>query len=295
MIANYHHRKVHRLKTLDLDAVQTFALTASLANFTRVAEATGTTQSAVSLKLKRLETFLGKRLLERTPRSVRLTNDGAAFLDHARALLAANERALMAEATPVHRLRLGISDHASGPELPVLLGRLNSADPSLALDITVGFSSALLDTFDKGKLDGVIVRQEASRRGGEALAEDEFAWFASPALAWRRSDALRIANLAAPCGVRATAIRALDAAKIPWTEAFVGGGVGAVTAAVSAGIAVAALARRIAPTGSIDAGAAFKLPRLPRSKVMLYSRVSDPRSRAALRTLAAAFRGMAAS
>jgi DNA-binding transcriptional LysR family regulator len=82
------------LKTLDLDAVRAFALVATLANFTRVAEVTGTTQSAVSLMLKRLETFLGRRLVERTPRSVRLTIDGEAFLAHAKNLLAANERAL---------------------------------------------------------------------------------------------------------------------------------------------------------------------------------------------------------
>ena len=283
------------MKTLDLDAVQTFALTAAMSNFTRVAEATGTTQSAVSLKLKRLETFLGKRLFERTPRAVRLTDDGAAFLDHARILLAANERALTAQAAPIHRLRLGISDHASGPELPQLLARLNATDASLALDVSVGFSRALLDTFDRGKLDAVIVRQEAGRRGGEMLADDPFAWFASPSFSWQRGQPLRIANLAAPCGVRAKAIRALDAARIPWTESFVGGGVAAVAAAVSAGVAVAALARRVAPVGSIDEGTALKLPRLPRSKVMLYSRVSDVRSRAALRTLAAAFRGMAAS
>ena len=117
---------------------------------------------------------------------MRLTDDGAAFLDHARTLLAANERALTAQSTPVRRLRLGISDHASGPELPELLGRLYASDPSLALDITVGFSSALLDTFDKGKLDGVIVRQEASRRGGETLADDAFGWFAAPSLQWQR-------------------------------------------------------------------------------------------------------------
>jgi len=281
------------MKTLDLDAVQTFALTASLMNFTRVAEATGTTQSAVSLKLKRLEMFLGRRLFERTPRSVRLTDEGASFLEHAKALLAANERAISAEAAPVKRLRLGISDHASGPELPMLLGRLYATDPTLALDITVDFSRPLLDTFDKGKLDGVIVRQEGSRRGGETLADDTFSWFATPSFEWRRGQSLRIANLAAPCGVRAAAIRSLDAAGITWNEAFVGGGVAAVAAAVSAGVAVAALARRIAPVGSVDVGAQFKLPRLPRSKVMLYSRVSDARSRAALRTLAAAFRGMA--
>src|SRR4029079_17751946 len=122
-------------KTLDLDAVQAFALVASLTNFTRVAEASGTTQAAVSLKLKRLEGFLGRRLVERTPRSVRLnaerrgvlaprsvrlTADGEAFLPHARALLEANQRALAPAAASLHRLRLGISDHAVGTEVPLM-------------------------------------------------------------------------------------------------------------------------------------------------------------------------------
>ncbi len=282
-------------KTLDLDAVQTFALVASLANFTRVAEASGTTQSAVSLKLKRLEDFLGRRLVERTPRAVQLTADGVAFLEHAQALLAANERALAVTRPAAHRLRLGVSDHAAGPELPALLARLKAADPGLALEVSIGYSRPLLDDFDKGALDGVIVRREGSHRGGEALADDEFAWFAAPSFARVAGEPLRIANLSPPCGVRALAIRALDAAHIPWSEAFLGGGIAAVCAAVSAGVAVAPLARRVAPVGSIDVGGALRLPKLPRSKVMLYSRVSDARSRAALRTIAAAFRGMASS
>lgn len=283
------------MKTLDLDAVRNFTLVATLANFTRVAEATGTTQSAVSLKLKRLESFLGRRLVERTPRSVRLTAEGTAFLDHARTLLAANERALNSDAAPAFRLRLGISDHAAGPELPTLLGRLNTLDPTLSLEVSIGFSHVLLDTFDKGKLDAVIARREGSRRDGEVLADDEFGWFASPDFAWRKGQPLRLASLAAPCGVRAIAIRALDGARIQWSENFVGGGVTAVAAAVSAGIGVAALARRIAPLGSIDIGPALKLPRLPRSKVVLFSRITAPRGKTALSTLAAAFKGMAAN
>ncbi|MGZ5803526.1 MAG: LysR family transcriptional regulator [Xanthobacteraceae bacterium] len=282
------------MKTLDLDAVQTFALVATLSNFTRVAEASGLTQSAISLKLKRLEDSLDRRLVERTPRSVRLTADGVAFLEHAKVLLAANERALSAASNVApFRLRLGISDHASGPELPTLLSRLASADPSLMLDVSVGFSRVLLDAYDRGKLDCVIVRREGSRRDGETLTEDEYAWFAAPTFVRDEGAPLRIANLAAPCGVRAIAIRALDGARIRWTEGFVGGGVAAVVAAVNAGIAVAALAWRVAPTGSIDVGAKFKLPALPRAKVQLYSRISTPRAKTALRTLAAAFRGMA--
>ena len=47
--------------TLDIATVQAFLLVADLQNFTRTAEALGTTQAAVSLKLQRLETLLGKR------------------------------------------------------------------------------------------------------------------------------------------------------------------------------------------------------------------------------------------
>src|SRR5439155_18788984 len=155
-----------------------------------------------------------------------------------------------------------------------------------------GFSRELLDAYAAGKLDAVIVRQEGSRRG-EKLIEDEFGWFAAPRFGWRRGETLRLAVLAPPCGVRAVALRALDKAGITWSEAFVGGGVTAVAAAALAGLALAPLARRIAPPGLIDIGPALGLPRLGASKVMLHSRVSDSTRRAALRTLSATFRSAA--
>ena len=281
------------MKPLDLETVQAFALVADLGSFTRAAEALGATQSAVSLKLKRLEDRLERRLIERTPRSVKLTTEGTAFLQNARELLAASQRALEGTATKEHRLRLGISDHAAGPELPALLSRINAFDPNLVIETAIGFSREMLDAYDGGAFEAVIARKEGSRRGGELLTEDEFGWFAAPT--HRRNGKPRLAMLAPPCGVRAMAVRALDQAKIEWTEAFIGGGVTAVSAAVISGVAVAPLAKRIAPAGSIDVGPAFGLPKLGRSKVMLYSRVSDPRSVAALRTLAAAFRSSARS
>ncbi len=278
------------MKPLDIDTVSTFVLVADLGSFTRAGEASGATQSAVSLKLKRLEAQLGRRLIERTPRSVRLTAEGGAFLAPARDLLAAHQRALAQGDERAPRLSLGVSDHAAGPELPVLLARLNALDPELAIDVTVGFSRNLLDAYDRQRVDAVVVRKEGSRRGGEMLVDDEFGWFAAPAFRHRPDRSLRLAMLARPCGVRALAIRALDTARIAWSETFCGGGVTAVSAAVISGIAVAPLARRLAPPGSVDIGSTLKLPYLGRSKVMLYSRVSDPRRRAALRTLSAAFR-----
>jgi DNA-binding transcriptional LysR family regulator len=280
-------------KTLDLTAVRAFLLVAEMRSFTRTAEAIGTTQSAVSLMLKRLEAALGRRLLVRTPRAVGLTAEGAVFLEHARSLIAANDRAVAGGTSAERRLTLGISDHAAGPELAAMLARLNAFDPGLAIEVEIGFSRPLIEAYDGGKLDAVIVRQEGSHRGGERLTEDAFGWFATPGFSHHPGDKLRLAMLAPGCGVRAVAIRALDAKRLPWREVFVGGGIAAVAAAVNAGIAIAPLARRVAPAGTVDVGPALRLPKLPRSKVMLHSRVGDPQTRAALRTLAAAFRGAA--
>ena len=281
--------------TLDIPTVRAFLLVAELQSFTRAAEALGTTQAAISMKLQRLEAVLGKRLVERSPRAVRLTADGSLFLDRAHALMEAHDRALSGELPARQQLSLGISDHAAGPELVALLARLHAVSPQLALAVTIGFSRSLLEVYDAGELDAVIVRQEGSRRGGEKLAEDEFGWFASPALQWRRGESLPLATLAPPCGVRALAIRALDKAGIEWNEAFVGGGVTAVAAAALAGLAVAPLARRVAPAGMVEIGPAHGLPRLGSSRVMLYSKVGDPAKLAALRTLAATFRSVTAS
>src|SRR5262249_25480731 len=135
--------------TLDVTAVRAFVLIADFRSFTRAAQASGMTQSAISLQLKRLETCLGSRLIERTPRSVELSTDGADFLDRARNFLTAHDRAIAgAEAAP-RRLVLGITDHAAGPELAAILARVGAFDPGLNLDIRIGLSGELLEAFEK--------------------------------------------------------------------------------------------------------------------------------------------------
>lgn len=156
-------------RPLDLDAVEAFVRIAELDSFTRAAEAMRTTQAAVSLKLKRLEERLGCRLIVRTPRYVQLSVRGAAFLQHARELLEAHDRALAEFAGARQRLTIGISDHVAGPELPALIARMNAQDPQLLIDIRIGSSGDLLQSFDRRELDTVIVRLHAGRSDGEFL------------------------------------------------------------------------------------------------------------------------------
>jgi DNA-binding transcriptional LysR family regulator len=275
---------------LDLDAVQAFIRIAELGSFTRAAEAMRTTQGAVSLKLKRLEKRLGCRLVERTPRHVQLSARGAAFLEYARELLEVQDRALTVFAGARQRLTIGISDHVAGPELPALIARMNAQDPQMLIEIRIGSSGDLLQSFDRRELDTVIVRLHAGRSDGEILTEEKFGWFAAPSWQHRAGEPLPVATLAEPCGVRAMAGQLLDAAGVPWTEIFVGGGVAAVAAAVMAGLGVAALAPRMLPFGAIDVGHKLALPDLPRLPVLLHTRVKDGRPRDALAALSAAFR-----
>ncbi|MFM0730944.1 LysR substrate-binding domain-containing protein [Paraburkholderia sediminicola] len=277
-------------RPLDLDAIQAFVLVADLGSFTRAAEVMDTSQAAMSLKLKRLEERLGYRLLERTPRVVRLSPRGDVFIGAARQLLLAHERALAGTAdAPERRLKLGISDHVAGPNLPALLGRLAAYDPLLVIEVRIAASRDVLAWFERGEIDAAIGRREGDRRDGQLLAEERLGWFAAPGWQHREGQPLKLATLAAPCGIRAIATDALDAAGIAWTEVFVGGGVMAVGAAVSAGLAVAALAQRVAPAGAVDVGEHLGLPPLPNSKVVLHTRLSDPRSQETLRAVSAAF------
>jgi len=45
-----------------------------------------------------------------------------------------------------------------------LLERLHAMSSQLSLAVTIGFSRAMLDAYDAGELDAVVVRQEGSRR-----------------------------------------------------------------------------------------------------------------------------------
>lgn len=278
------------MTTLDVDAVRAFVTIADLQSFTRAAEALGATQGAISVKLKRLEDRLGHKLIERTPRLVRVSAQGAVFLASARDFLAAHDRAVAGLSSARRRFALGIAAHVAGPEVPTLLGRLNAHDPGLTIEVRLDNSRNLLDAFDRGEIDAAIIRREDDRRDGEVLAPEHFGWFATPGFTRREGEPLRLAALAPSCGVRDVATRALDAAGIGWTEIFLGGGSSAVAAAVSAGLAVAVFSCRLAPAGTVEVGQRFKLPPLPSSEIVLHSTLSDAKSREALRTLAAAFR-----
>ena len=70
-----------------LAAFRVYVRVAEARSFSAVARELGTTQPAVSRQVAALEEHLGARLLQRTTRSLALTEDGRDFLNHARRVL----------------------------------------------------------------------------------------------------------------------------------------------------------------------------------------------------------------
>jgi DNA-binding transcriptional LysR family regulator len=84
----------------DFAAMAVFARVVDSKSFSEAARQLALTKSAVSKQVSRLETSLGARLLNRTTRSLSLTEAGAAVYEHCARLVAAAEAAEQA----VHRL-----------------------------------------------------------------------------------------------------------------------------------------------------------------------------------------------
>lgn len=274
---------------LDLESVRLFVLTCEYGNLTRAAEAAGTVQPVVSQRIKALEEAIGHKLLDRSPRLVRLTEAGATFLERARHLMAAHDAALALGADQSPSIALGISDHALGASFDIVLRRVRAVLPSQSsIMVRLGQSHDIRNLFESGDVDLAVLRHEASTSDGEVLGEDALEWRAPPGWAVPQGP-LPLVTLPPPCGVRAVALKMLDRHGLPWREAFVGGSCLALAAAVRAGLGIAPLGRMVGAS-LLETITAAELPALPSSQIVMLARTPSAHHAAAARALAASVR-----
>jgi LysR family transcriptional regulator, flagellar master operon regulator len=146
----------------DIDAARTFLEVAASGSFVGAAEALHITQTAVSARIRVLESQLGRKLFDRSKSGARLTTAGQRFVKHATTLVQVWERARQQVQLPAEH----VSGVSVGAELslwdPLLVDWLlwmREAHSDVALRVEVNPSAQMLAAIKAGSLDACIVHE----------------------------------------------------------------------------------------------------------------------------------------
>jgi DNA-binding transcriptional LysR family regulator len=154
---------------VNLDDVRIFVAVARAGGFRAAGRANGASATALSEAVRRLESELGVRLLNRTTRSVAATEAGAALLDRLGPALTEISSALdvvtSARDRPAGTLRLNVPIVAARLVLPRILPSFLAAHPAIRVDVTA----------DNNLVDIVAAGFDAGIRYEERLEKDMIA------------------------------------------------------------------------------------------------------------------------
>src|SRR3954471_22604884 len=140
----------------ELGDLLAFVAVAEEQSFTRAAAKLGTSQSALSYTIRRLETRLGVRLLNRTTRSVAPTEGGERLLQTLRPAFDQIQCELSSLSElrdkPSGTIRITANDHVADTILWPALSELlpNYPDIKVEIDVDYGLTNIVTDRYDAG-------------------------------------------------------------------------------------------------------------------------------------------------
>lgn len=174
-------------RRLDIDALRALRAIRQHGGITRAAEALGLTQSAVSHKIKRLETSLDCDLLTRKSGAPTFTAAGEDLLDYATRILGLHDEALLSltKTDLAGRILLGLTEDTTCSDLSRILGRFHRLHPQVAVRTKVRMSLVLRGMLERGELDAAILQIFAHevRPTDVVLFREGLHWVKSPNLA----------------------------------------------------------------------------------------------------------------
>jgi len=206
-------------KNIDLDLLRTFDAIQTFGSFSAAGDKLGRTQAAISLQIKKLEELLGKPVLERNSRRIRLTPTGEMLLEYAQKILELNDETFLrlSESEVSGILKLGAPEALTSTHLPHILSLFNRNHPSVILDVTCGLTDDLLKDYEAGRFDVVIFKRDRkSGRSSLILYEEPLVWVAAKGLKIDFKKSLPVILSPHPCVYRKRAIEYLEKLDCSW-------------------------------------------------------------------------------
>ncbi|MFN3227292.1 MAG: LysR family transcriptional regulator [Hyphomicrobiales bacterium] len=262
---------------LELDLLRTLVAIAETGNFSAAADRLGRTPSAVSMQVKKMEEMVGAALFVRDSRSVSLTRDGEALLQHGRRLLALNREMMTRFARPdlVGEVHLGAPDDVAERFLPTMLRHFAETHPGVILNVLVDGTRRLKEMVDEQTLDLAIVTVGSSMtnaEGAEVVHTEPLVWAALAGGVAVEQTPLPISLWEEGCTWRAAALDALTKDGRDYRVAYQSAHISGQRAAILADLAIAPIARSHLNNRIVEACMPSGLPSLPDCSLALVVR-----------------------
>ena len=244
---------------INLHHLRLFAAVVDQGGFTKAGRALNLSQPAISKSLNELERQLHVKLLDRSGRSLRLTEAGR--LLHARAReLFGSERAAERELRELRGLKRGMLRVAASTTiatymLPPVLGRFRMRHPGVGIRVVSANTRTVVKLLLESRVDVALVEGPVSRSGiqVEPWMEDELVVIAPPehTVTGRQVRVDELASLPflvrePGSGTRAVSQRALARHGVRLTNTTRVGGTEAIKQGVAAGLGLAIVSKAAA-------------------------------------------------
>lgn len=265
--------------SIDTLQLKSFIAIAETGSFSRAAEQVGRTQAALSLQIRKLEDSLGCQLFERTSRSVSLTEQGEILLGYATQMLALQREAFSRLSEPEIEgdIRLGTPEDFATHYLPDVLSSFRKHHPRVQLNVSCDLTLNLIDGFNRGEFDLILVKRDPGRvKGGQKVWREPLVW--ACASHYRLENPISLVLSPQPCIYRARAIAALDRARKSWHVSYTSPSLAGTIAAVRAGLGITVLPANMLPEGIHPLRGSMKLPALADAEIALMKREDTPRA-----------------
>lgn len=228
---------------LDPRLLRAFVAIADAGSFTAAADRLHMTQSTMSQQIARLEEAVGRDLIDRAARPVRLTVTGERLLGHARRILALQSEALalVAETSGTTSVRIGMPDDIATPEMARVFAAFTKRHKEARLDVTTGLRSDLTRRYRAGELDIVVLKEDAPNADAWASFEEPIAWFTAMDAAADLPDPVPLVTFPPGGLYRDAMFERLERERRRWYVAFTSASLRNVLMAMEAGLGLSML------------------------------------------------------
>lgn len=235
-------------RRLDIDSLRALWAIRHHGGITRAAEALGLSQSAVSHKIKRLESNLDCDLLSRKSGAPMFTGAGEDLLDYAGRIIGLHDEALLSltRTTLAGRIALGLTEDTTCSDLARILGRFHRLHPHVSVRTKVRMSLVLRAMLERGELDAAILQVFAHevRQTDLVLFREELHWVKHPDFSLPQTGPIRFLSFDDECFYRKWALDIGQDGGVMLETVFECSSAAGIVAAVSSAMGVALLNQR---------------------------------------------------